>query len=515
MFDSARARRLGVIVLAMVAATLFEVDPAFLGPLHAHPTHPHQGIHAHAPMPYEFTIQAGKADPSGQAESGGRAVAHRAGGIEVTSPLAKRQAPDARVYRTGFGTWEPTMGITKKGTVLINGSGSGGGPAIIASKDEGASWETVFDGHQETADPYMFVDPDTSRIFANDFIPPCHLLSTSDDEGKTWTQSPPAGCMFNEDHQTFFAGPAPEGGDQPQGYKNVVYLCSIGLGISAGSAGSVCSKSLDGGTTFVPTGEPAFTDDPRHPGDYGVPGVCTGLNAHGFVGPDGTVYLPRGWCGQPWLAISHDEGLTWQRVQISDLGMPCCADVSGLPGGIYSHESAVVADRKGNVYYSWVAADRLPYLSISRDRGETWGKPMMIGPPGLREALLPGMTIGADGKIAVFYMGSANSPWDPKTGEADGDYANERWNAYIMTTANALTEEPLFYTATLNDPAHPMWIGPCGPDPIRCGWGDFLDIVVSPKGEPWAVAVDLCQGTDCSTSGEAVVGRLVGGPSLR
>jgi hypothetical protein len=175
----------------------------------------------------------------------------------------------------------------------------------------------------------------------------------------------------------------------------------------------------------------------------------------------------------------------------------------------------VVADSEGNVYFSWVAADRLPYLSISRDRGETWGEPMMIGPPGLREGLLPGMAIGADGKIAVFYMGSSNSPWDPKTGEADGDYATERWNAYVTTTANALARKPLFYTATLNDPAHPMWIGPCGPDPIRCGWGDFLDIVVSPQGEPWAVAVDLCQGTECTTSGEAVVGRLVGGPSLR
>ncbi len=508
--NSLAGPRLAVLALAAMAAVVFGIDPGLA--VHDHSTHYHLSTHAHAPMPYRFTIQEAKSDPTGQTDSGGTAVTHRAGGIEITSGAAVKKAPDARVYRTGHGAWEPTMGITKKGNVFINADG----PSIIGSTNEGASWKTVFDGHFTTADPYMYVDPATSRIFANDLVPPCHLVSFSDDEGKTWTTAPPAGCMVNEDHQTIFAGPAPEGGDKPDGYKNVVYLCAIGGGISAASTGSICSKSLDGGMTFIPTGTPAFNDDPRQPGDYGAPGVCNGANAHGVVGPDGTVYLPRGWCGQPWLAISHDEGLTWERVQISDLGMPCCADVEGTPGQLYTHEAAVVADRKGNVYYSWVAADRLPYLSISRDRGETWGEPMMIGPPGLREGLLPGMTLGADGKIAVFYMGSENSPWNPATSEAEGDFAGEHWNAYITMTANALGKDPVFHTATLNDPEHPMWIGPCGPDPIRCGWGDFLDIVISPKGEPWAVAVDLCNKKECSSGGgEAVVGRLVGGPKLK
>jgi hypothetical protein len=466
-------------------------------------------------MPLEFDIQAGPTDPTGRIGSGGIAIAHHSGATAITTGRAANNGPDARLYRTGFGSWEPTMGITEEGNVFINALGDGNIPLIVASQDEGASWDVVFDGHDFTADPYMYVDPDTSRVFANDLIPPCHLISHSSDEGETWTTAPPAGCGINEDHQTIFAGPPPEGGEEPQGYKNVVYLCSIGLGISIASAGSVCSKSLDGGTTFVPTGSPAFTDDPRQSGDYGVPGLCNGANAHGFVGPDGVVYLPRGWCGQPWLAISHDEGMSWTRVQIADNGMPCCAEVDGLPGGLYSHEAGVVADKAGNVYYTWVAADRLPYLAISRNGGETWGKPMMIGPPGLREGLLPGMAIGAAGKLAVFYMGSTNSPWNPKTQEAEGTYDDERWNAYITMTTTALQKKPVFYSTSLNDPEEPMWVGPCGPDPIRCGWGDFLDIVVSPKGEAWAVAIDLCDGLDCSGSGEAVVGRLVGGPRLR
>jgi hypothetical protein len=125
------------------------------------------------------------------------------------------------------------------------------------------------------------------------------------------------------------------------------------------------------------------------------------------------------------------------------------------------------------------------------------------------------MTIGADGKIAVHYMGSTDSPWDPATKEATGSYENEHWNAYVTTTTKALAADPLFFTSTLNDPKEPMWIGACGPDPIRCGWGDFLDIVVSPAGQVWSVDVDLCNGTDCSGGGEAVIGRLVGGPRFR
>lgn len=512
MLRTAIQSRLALLMVGVIAATMFGVESAPPGGFvrRSHTIHQDMGA---APVPSDFLIAQADPDPTGQRGSGGTAVAHYAG-ARPAGRAAARHAPDARLYRTGFGAWEPTLGITSRGSVVFDGLTDDGAPFVGASRDGGASWEVVFDGHPVTADPYLYVDPETSRIFANDYVPPCHLLSYSDDEGRTWTQAPPAGCLFNADHQTIFAGPPPEGGAQPQTYENVVYLCSIGLGISIASAGSVCSKSLDGGRTFVPTGAPAFTDDPSRSGDYGLPGVCNGANAHGFVGPDGMVYLPRGWCGQPWLAISHDEGLTWERVQVAENGMPCCSEMDELLNGLYSHEAAVVADAEGNVYYSWVAADRLPYLAISRDGGQTWGRSLMIGPPGLREALLPGMAIGSSGKIAVFYMGSANSPWDPQTQQAKGSYDQERWNAYITMTANALDQQPVFYSAPLNDPDDPMHIGPCGPDPIRCGWGDFLDVVISPAGEPWAVAVDLCDGSTCSDGGEAVVARLVGGPRL-
>ncbi|HVF54015.1 MAG TPA: sialidase family protein [Actinomycetota bacterium] len=502
--------RSGVLVLALATALMWP-HVAADSPI-PHPSTLHQ--HAVDFRLGEAAIQPGPHDPSGQAGSGGRAVAHSAGGIRVRAKRVTRRAPDARLYRTGVTTWEPTMGITQQGTIVVNAESDGSVPSVMSSRDGGKSWDVAFDGHPITADPYLWVDPDTSRIFANDYVPPCHLISISDDEGETWTTNRPTACGYNSDHQTIFGGPPPEGSMEPTEYQNVVYICSIGDGISIAAAGSVCSRSLDGGVTFTPTGTQPFVDDPTKTGDLGVPGLCSGSHGHGFVGPDGAVYLPRGWCGQPYVAISHDEGLTWTRVQVADLGMPCCGEVIGVDETLYSHEAGVVADALGNVYYAWVANDRLPYLAISRDGGTTWDEPMMIGPPGLKEALLPGITIGRAGRVAVHYMGSTNSPWNGT--EMASDPADMTWNAYITMTVQALKDDPLFYSGTINAPAEPLRVGPCGPDPARCEWGDFFDVVVGVEGDPWAVAVDLCTDESCGGGlGEAIIGRLKGGPPLK
>lgn len=73
----------------------------------------------------------------------------------------------------------------------------------------------------------------------------------------------------------------------------------------------------------------------------------------------------------------------------------------------------------------------------------------------------------------------------------------------------------MLYTATVSDQSEPLWIGECGPDPIRCGWGDFLDVVISNDGAVWSVDSDLCADEDNEcTESEAVIGHLVGGPKL-
>lgn len=433
--------------------------------------------------------------------------------------------------RTGYRSAEPTIGIDVEGTVFLYPAIGGGERGVARSTDAGASWGRVVPAlqgqptHRTSLDPYMYLDPRTGRVFADDLTTPnCSVLSWTDDGGGSWDRSV-AGCM-EFDHQTIFAGPPTT--SQTASYPNVVYRCAINLVAAAGaSTASTCQRSLDGGRTWLPPGEPAFLADPREEGYGQVPGYCDGATGHGFVDRDGTVYLPRGWCGQPWLAISEDEGLTWTRVQVAGNGMPMTSD-----GYAQGHEAGVGVDPAGNVYYFWVARDRLPYLAVSRDGGATWSEPMMVGPPDLTEAALPQLIVGGTGKLAFAYVGSTNAPGGPipprdcvEDPDPNGcvfagegrDYSNATWNGYIGTTVDALADRPTFHTAPVNSPADPLVVGECGP--IRCQEVfDFIDVRIGPDGTPWAPFVDGCTEGACQPDdtglGEGVVGRLWGGPSL-
>lgn len=442
-------------------------------------------------------------------------VAHYAGAIPAGDP------PDVHpcLHPTGINSDEPTIGVTEDGAVFTNGFSSGP-EEILRSTDEGATWTRVtpqiagVSTHPLTADPYVYVDKQTSRIFMVDYVFACSEISFSDDRGESWTTS--LGGCGHGDHQTLFAGPPVT--SRPTGYRNVVYYCALTGGISVAGLSSACSKSLDGGVTFRPTGSPAFFDDPTQPeGNYGIRGACGGFNGHGVVGPDGAVYLPRGWCGQPWLAISKDEGLTWRRVQVAFNGMTV------TEVGERGHEAGVAVDGSGVLYYVWTARDRLPYLATSSDEGSTWSEPMMVAPPGVKEVAMPGIDVGSDGRIAIVYLGSTDSPGPPfiertdcivdligcaKAGGHDllnafgipivvdkqvaERYQNTTWNGYITASLDPLSAAPTFLSASVNDPNDPIARGLCGPDPNRCEVGDFFDVVVAPDGTPWASLVDAC-----------------------
>src|SRR5687768_13066174 len=123
---------MAVIVLTALVASLFGVDSSRSPESDFVALHQDAHAHGRAPMPLEFSIQAGPTDPTGREDSGGVAITHHAGAVRITSGRAVDRAPDARLYRTGFGAWEPTMGVTKKGNVYINGSDAEGDPAILA-----------------------------------------------------------------------------------------------------------------------------------------------------------------------------------------------------------------------------------------------------------------------------------------------------------------------------------------------------------------------------------------------
>ena len=492
---------------------------------HIHPAHLHPNPTV-PEIPRGVTARSDLKSPA--AAGGGPAVVHAAGGRALGTSTGS-----ARLYRTGVGSGEPTLGVTKDGTIFFQAFD--GPPQVLRTKDGGRSWEDVSprigdrQAHPNSLDPYLYVDPMTDRVFTYDFAFGCSEISFSDDLGETWTTTVlNCGLM---DHQNLFAGPPTM--SPTVGYPNVVYTCSTQFGATVYSIAAQCLKSLDGGLTFVPTGSLPYTTDMHEENDLGVDGYCHGAVGHGWVGRDGTVYLPKGLCGQPWLAISRDEGATWERVQVADNGVPQTAL------GVYEHETAVTTDAKGNVYYFWIGADRLPYLAISRDGGKEWSKPLMIGPPGIKEATLPKIEAGDPGKVAIVYYGSTNSPGKPfpQADDCKPDmagcfselfflsppdpprYKSVTWNGYMTLATDLLDGKPRFHTAAINDPDDPFVRGTCGP--IRCkAVYDFIDVVVDKAGRAWAAYVDICI-TTCIEKGpdnmgdEGVLGTIAGGPKLR
>jgi hypothetical protein len=410
-----------------------------------------------------------------------RVVAHRAGGRAVAAP----RLPSVVTRPVGHDAAEPTLGVARNGHVfyaaaeIITGSNPVPSIDVLRTTDDGKTWDVVSpqlggaNVHFSTGDPYVYVDRTEkgSRVFTVDlqgYV--CSLLSFSDDGGESWTTNP-LGCGRPiGDHQTVFAGPPVE--SAPVLYPKVVYYCYQDV------VSSTCSKSLDGGVTFIPAGGPSFSGSDEETGEF-----CGGLHGHGFAGPDGTIYIPKGHCGFPWLAISRDEGTTWSRVQVASLAS---AD----------HEASVAADGAGNVYYAYIGSNRLPYLVVSTDGGNTWGSPMMVGRPGVVEASLPSIDLGRDGLVAIAYMGTQGAPGP------DGDYAQVEWDGYVTTTRTALRERPLFFSVSVNDPADPLLRGEC--PQTKCGpVYDFIDVVVAPDGTAWGAFVDGCL-TAC---------RMVGAPN--
>jgi hypothetical protein len=432
-----------------------------------------------------------------------RAIAHRAGGV-VVRPHDHERAPIPCVTATGFRTSEIAIVITNNGTILFQpalASEMTGLPiGLLSSVDRGASWEFIdpsppiiprLTGHDMT----MFIDRRTGRVFWNSSNGPPFGSDTpprvdySDDEGRTWLSSTTPPVLFDDAH--VFAGPPPERlRHQMRGFPDVVYLCVSG-GFTCtyhDFCGTHCTKSLDGARTWEPAIGLPF------PPECPLSLRQGGYLSYGAVGRDGTVYLPFTPCQRPYVAISHDEGATWRLALVADTET---IGFGELPLGM---------DRGGNLYAAWVGrADRLPYLAISRDRGLHWSRSMMIASPGVNEAAVPQLVAGARGQVAVSYYGSQNSPGRPFPPPCAGvsvncpGYENEIWSTYVSESFNALDRSPLFWSATLNDPAQPTWYGVT---PSEIG------VLGQPDVTGGAFAGGVASGEFASIGGPSLFGRI-------
>ena len=329
------------------------------------------------------------------------AVAHYADGVIATGHHGP--APIPCTTATGFRTSEISLVVTNKGTLLFEPALATESPGlpigVLRSTDQGASWKFINPAttgstspRTDGTDENMWVDRETGRVFwsSEHFGMPLGDVDHSNTDGQSWSTSASTG--LNVDHTQIFSGPPVRSmRNSLHGYPDVIYL-------TTSRGGAYTTRSMDGGQTWAPPAPISYPADCPFPGSD--PGAGYGLD--GVVGEDGTIYLPFTPCEEPYVAISHDEGTTWQLVRVAN------TETIGIG------ELGLGTDKAGNLYTAWTAAaDRLPYLSVSRDHGLHWSTPLMIGAPGVNEAAEPQLAVGKTGQVAVTYYGSANSPGKP------------------------------------------------------------------------------------------------------
>lgn len=403
-----------------------------------------------------------------------------------TTTAARDGRPQLVLQSTDVGreAAEPTLGVDKTATAFYAAStfdGPGGEVAhtlVLRSRDSGLTWQATtpeyagVDAHPATLDPYVYLDTDTSRLFDIDtLLAGSTDLSISDDQGNSWLTTLTVDPEVT-DHQTLVTAAPPAANPlvRPllRSFPKIVYYC-VNSAVDSG-----CNRSLDGGVTYTRTGGPAYLGF-----DSAAGGLCGGLHGHIASDSAGRLFVPKGHCGFPWLAISDDGGTTWSRVQVSKTI------------GIADIQSAVADDAADNLYYTWWDdVHHLPYLSVSRDHGQTWSTPLMIAPPGVKEVNFPTITAGDAGRIALTFPGTMVGDRDDKT---------RPWDSWVVTSSNALDASPLFVANIGNAVGDPVHRGDCL---ARCaGMFDFLDVVGSPSdGTIWATAVDTCTTKDsCNT----------------
>jgi hypothetical protein len=436
------------------------------------------------------------------------ALAYRAGSTRALKPQpARRPIPclavidqhssesaDANVLRSGRILYAPLVENPYPAPLDDKG------PAEIATSDNGgSSWKAILPGdanHILDVPPWMSVDPQTQRIWFATVLPDlCGAeISWSDDGGRTWQTNPAVGCpaMGSE---SVLEGPAPPGGAKPAGYTHVVYYCANASDLSPSTLW--CYRSLDGGTSFSFTG--SFPDPPPQPG-------CNTEHAArpGAVGADGDLYFPIFQCGSLSMAISRDEGASWQLVHIGSY------DVQDM------YTTSVAVDADGNVYLAWIEAvlgpptqasqpagggpnpateaingAGIPMLSVSRDHGAHWSKPVGVGPPGVKDAQTIAIAAHGAGQVAISYL--ANT---------DGGKLVDGW---LTETTQALSPRGVWWAAPLNDPRTPLI-----DTSQSTSFGNrlfFNTDSFAPSGQPWA-AFHCAYTAACPGERIGVVGRL-------
>jgi len=383
------------------------------------------------------------------------------GRTELVAPfrIAAQKAPRSKSkggwflnVDTGFEAAEPTLAVLEDGSIVTQSW-----TETLRSTDRGDSWEVVHTAPTSglTLDPYIHADAETGRILASQLLGACQMLSISDDSGSTWIDAPtqcPSG-----DHQKIGSGPWHDPSNKL--YPRAFYTCLNKV------IDTACSMSYDGGLTWGPqviVFPGVDTSAERYLTTYPL---CGGLEGDPVSGPDGTIYVPREYCGRPFLGVSKDDGLTWTRHWVSE-------PAQTSPVGYGANNPSVYVDPDGTVFYAWTGDDWSHYVAYSTDQGETWSKQMKVSPAGVETTTFPMIIAGKGGRVATAFIGTSEGPANP------GDVGEEAvWHLYLSYSLNADSKKARWQTIRVTD--HPIRIG-CvgrhgGDASPPCSYGDLLD----------------------------------------
>jgi hypothetical protein len=199
----------------------------------------------------------------------------------------------------------------------------------------------------------------------------------------------------------------------------------------------------------------------------------------GFAGPmftarDGTLYQVFQYEATVWLARSTDEGRTVRLIRVSDR--------YASPAQIWLGGDV---DRAGNVYVAWVDQGSWDVLlSVSRDQGLHWGRPVRVNPPDSETAVMPWLAAGRTGDVAVAWYGAKGELTPTLAPSAT------RWYAWVARSVNASSSRPRFQAARLSET--PVRFGPLCLRATACQdekgnsaderMLDFFEIAIAPDG---------------------------------
>ncbi|MBW3581737.1 MAG: glycoside hydrolase [Euryarchaeota archaeon] len=390
--------------------------------------------------------------------------------------------PKTVEVHTGYDGAEPSIGVTPEGNLFVIA-----GTQTLRSSDGGLSWEVV-KRDPITADPLLWVDRDTGRVFTVQLYVGCSYLHHSDDEGEAWEVNPVACGLPVNDHQKMTTAPRTVA-NPTASYPNVVYYCASQI------AAAQCSVSQDGGKTFV--------------GTFAVPpGQCGGVHGMPWGAQDGMVYLPYISCSGPAVAVTEDNGASWTVRE----GPP------GRGGGGFDPDAVTTPD--GTLYLMYTGSDHLPYLVRSKDKGATWDGPFALAPEGVGSSVFAALAVGDDGRLAATYVAT-----DDHKGRPDSAPANATWDLYIAMTLDGDAADPWFLT--LQASKDPVQRGRVCTEGAQCDDArnllDFIDATVDHEGRVYVASTDGCTSRTCtgadgtaasSKAGETTVYRIDEGPSL-